>query len=150
MKKIILLLVLSITITSAYSGNSKKMGIMNLKYTDSRETVLSKLNKQYCESVTSEQLSNGREYLITAKKIKFTFKKGFLNHPTLSGNIIVKYNKNHISEINFIADKKNVNKYIDFLNEKYFPNIDSDIRWWSRNLTILKSKNYIFTYRYLK
>ena len=143
-------MVLSITITSAYSGGRKKMGIADFKYTDSRETVLGKLDSHWCESITSEQLKEGREYLITAKKFSYTFKRGFLNHPRLSGDLVIKYNKNRITEIIFYADKDNSDKYLDYLNEKYFPNIDSDIRWWSKNLTILKSKNNVFTYRYMK
>lgn len=141
-------MVLSITITSAYSGGRKQMGIGDFKYTDSRETVVSKLENQWCESVTTDYLNNG-EYIIIGKKYSFSFKHGFLTHSRISGDIIVKYNKNLISEIIFIADKKYSDKYIDYLNEKYFPNIDSDIRWWSRNHTILKSKNNIFIYRIL-
>ena len=150
MKKLLLLLVLSITITSAYSGDRNKMGIADFKYTDSHELVRDKLDNHWCEVITTEQLKDGKGYLITAKAFSFTFKRGFLNHPRLTGDIIIKFNKNKISEIIFIADKDNSDKYVDYLNEKYFPNIDSDIRWWSKNLTILKAKNNVFTYRYLK
>ena len=148
------MLVLILSITSAYSGGRKSMGIGNFKSNDSRDVVITKLINQECESVTSDQTNNGNDYLITAKKYSYTYRKGFLNHPRLYGTIAVKFVKNkrngsyYMSGIVFaISDTKKLDKYLDYLNEKYFPNIDSDVTWRSKYLTISKSKNAIFTYQ---
>lgn len=149
MKKVlVLIMVLSVTL-SAFSGGKNKTGIGDLKFNDKREVVDKKLDSKYCD-VTSDQSNSGINYIITAKKYAFRYK----GLHRIEGTVTVSYVQNkynglyHMTDISFIVTDKNkkLNKYVDFLNDKYFPNIDSDKTWWDKYKVIVKNnKEFIIS-----
>ena len=142
------MLILSVTF-AAFSSNKYKTGVGDLKFNDKREVIKKKLDDKYCD-VTSDQSNDGTNYIITAKKYTFRYKR----FHRIEGNVTVSYIQNkynglyHMIDISFVVTDKDrkLNKYVDFLNEKYFPNIDSDKTWWDKYKVINKTnKEFIIT-----